>query len=82
MILDKYHTVRTGPKSNRKIPHCQNRSKIVKKNTTLSEQVQNCKEKYHTVRTGPNCIKKYHTVRTGPKLHRKIPHCQNRSKIV
>ena len=27
-IWKRYHTVGTGPKSNRKIPHCRNRSKV------------------------------------------------------
>jgi hypothetical protein len=40
----------------------------IPKNTTLSEQFQ-------------NLIEKYHTVRTVPKSNRKIPHCQNNSKI-
>jgi hypothetical protein len=37
----KYHTVGTVPKSNIKIPHCGNSSKIKYKNTTLWEQFQN-----------------------------------------
>ena len=51
----KYHTVKTCPKSNRK-------------NTILSEHVQ-------------NLIEKYHIVRTCPKSNKKIPYCQNMSKI-
>ena len=37
----------------KKIPHCQNSSKIISENTTLSEQCRNHAEKYHTVRTVP-----------------------------
>jgi uncharacterized 2Fe-2S/4Fe-4S cluster protein (DUF4445 family) len=66
--IEKYHTVGTIPKSNRKIPHCGNNSKIQWKNTTLSEQFQ-------------NTIEKYHTVGTIPKSNRKILHCGNNSKI-
>jgi hypothetical protein len=40
-------------KSNRKIPHCRNNSKIQWKNSTLWEQFQNPIEKYHTVGTIP-----------------------------
>jgi hypothetical protein len=43
----------TVPKSCRKIPHCQNSSEIMSKNTTLSEQFRNHVEKYHTIRTVP-----------------------------
>jgi hypothetical protein len=67
--IGKYHTVRTVPKSCRKIPHCQNSSEIMSKNTTLSEQFR-------------NHVEKYHTVRTVQKLCRKIPHCQNSSEIM
>jgi hypothetical protein len=59
----------------------------------MSEQFQYLIEKYHTVRIVPkkknitlseqfqNLTEKYHTVRTVPKSNRKIPHCQNSSKI-
>jgi hypothetical protein len=50
------------------VPHCRNRSTIQQKNTTLSEQVH-------------NPIETYHTVGTGPQSNRKIPHCRNRSTI-
>jgi hypothetical protein len=53
---------------NKRIKRPERAEKEKTKNTTLSEQVQ-------------NLIEKYHTVRTGPKSNRKIPHCQNRSKI-
>jgi hypothetical protein len=61
-LIEKCHTVGTVPKSNRKIAHCQNNSKIQYKNVTLWEQFQ-------------NLIEKCHTVRTVPKSNRKIPHC-------
>jgi hypothetical protein len=54
----KYHTVGTAQKSNRKIPHCQNSSKIQLKNTTLSEQLKNPTEKSHTVRTAQKSNRK------------------------
>ena len=54
----KYHTVRAFPKLCRKIPHCQNSSEIMYKNTTLSEQFRNYVEKYHTVRTIPKSCSK------------------------
>jgi hypothetical protein len=51
------------------MPHCRNNSKkFFFKNTTLSEQFW-------------NQIKKYHTVGTILKSNKKIPHCQNNSKI-
>jgi hypothetical protein len=65
----KYHTVRAVPKLCRKIPHCQNSSKSMCKNTSLSEQFR-------------NNVEKYHTVRTVEKLCRKIPHCQNSSEMM
>jgi hypothetical protein len=54
----KYNTVRAVPKLCRKIPHCQNSSEIMQKNTTLSEQFRNYVEKYHTVRTIPKSCSK------------------------
>jgi hypothetical protein len=66
--IEKYNTVGTAPKSNRKIQHCRDSSKIQQKNTTLLEQLQ-------------NPIEKYNTVGTAPKSNRKIQHCQNSSKI-
>jgi len=66
---EKYNTVRAVPKSCRKIPHCQNSSEIISKNTTLSEQYRNHAEKYHTVRTVP-------------KSGKKISNCQNSSEIM
>jgi predicted LPLAT superfamily acyltransferase len=46
-LIEKYHTVGTVPKSNRKT-----------KNTTLLEQYQNLIEKYHTVGTVPKSNRK------------------------
>jgi hypothetical protein len=47
---------------------CSDSMKWKTKNNILSEHVQ-------------NLIEKYHTVRTCPKSNRKIPYCQNISKI-
>ena len=65
----RYNTVRAVPKLCRKIPHCQNSSEIMQKNTTLSEQFRYYVEKYHTIRTVQNSC-------------RKIPHFQNSSVIM
>jgi hypothetical protein len=46
-LIEKYHTVGTVSKSNRKT-----------KNTTLLEQYQNLIEKYHTVGTVPKSNRK------------------------
>jgi hypothetical protein len=70
--IEKYHTVKTVPKSLWKISHCENSPKIQLKNTTLSEQSEDPIEKYHTVRTVPKLIEKYQTVRTVPKSNWKI----------
>ena len=77
--VEKYHTVRTVPKSCRKIPHCRNSSEIMYKNTTLSEQFRNYVEKYQTVRTVPKSCTQ--TCRV-PKSCKKIPHFQNSSEIM
>jgi hypothetical protein len=49
--VEKYNTLRVVPKSCRKIPHCQNSSEIISKNTTLLAQFRNPVEKYRTVLT-------------------------------
>jgi hypothetical protein len=64
-----HYTVRTVPKSCRKIPYCQNSSEIISKNTTLLAQFR-------------NPVEKYHTVRIVLKSCRKISNCQNSSEIM
>jgi hypothetical protein len=67
------YTVRTVPKSCRNIPHCQNSSEIISKNTTLSAQFQNHVEKH---------VERNNTVKSVPKSCRNIPHWQNSSEIM
>jgi hypothetical protein len=74
-LIEKYHTVGTVPKSNRKT-----------KNTTLLEQYQNLIEKYHTVGTVPKSNRKTKNTTLLEQYQnliekQKIPHCWNSTKI-